>query len=64
MRYSVRGIRATPKEPSVSIVAQSPHSVWADVTWKFGGEARERFIYQLVAGGAGWQVAMLTPLEL
>jgi hypothetical protein len=25
--------------------------------------ARERFCYQLVSGGGGWQIAVLTPLD-
>lgn len=52
----------TEADPSVHIVAQTGHSVWVDVTWSYGGEPRERFIYQLLDGPNGWQVGVLTPL--
>jgi hypothetical protein len=43
-------------------VDRGPASVWADVTWSYGGRARERFCYQLVPGDDGYQIAVLTPL--
>lgn len=47
----------------VTVLAQTGHSVWADVTWRYDGDPRERYVYQLVAGADGWQIAVLTPLE-
>jgi len=48
----------------VSIVAEAPGSVWADVEWSWHGEPRERFMYQLVEGGEGYEIAVLTPMRL
>lgn len=48
----------------LSIMGQAPGSVWADVTWSYGGQPRERFCYQLVEGPEGWQIAVLTPMSL
>ena len=53
----------TEIEPEVRIIAQTSHSVWADVTWSYQGRARERFCYQLV-GTDDPQIAVLTPLDL
>jgi hypothetical protein len=47
----------------IVIMGEAPASVWADVTWSYDGEIRERFCYQLVPGPAGYQIAVLTPLE-
>lgn len=44
----------------VEVMATAPGSVWADVTWSFGGVPRERFCYQVVDG----RIAVLTPMEL
>ena len=49
-------------DEDVVVMAEAPGSVWADVTWSYGGVARERFCYQLVPGSAGLQVAVLTPM--
>ena len=46
----------------LSIMGEGPGSVWADVTWTYGGRPRERFCYQLVEGPAGYRIAVLTPL--
>lgn len=46
----------------VGLVAEAPGSVWADVTWLYDGEPRERFIYQLVGTDDAWQIAVLTPM--
>jgi ketosteroid isomerase-like protein len=48
----------------VAVMAEAPGSVWVDVTWSYGGQPRERFCYQLVEGTEGWQIAVLTPMEL
>ncbi|MBD0323363.1 MAG: hypothetical protein ICV72_08250 [Aldersonia sp.] len=48
----------------VVVMADAPHSVWVDVTWSYGSRPRERFCYQLVDGPDGYQIAVLTPLEL
>jgi hypothetical protein len=46
----------------VVVMAEGPGSVWADVTWSYGGAVRERFCYQLVPGDGGHRIAVLTPL--
>jgi len=48
--------------PQISMLAESAASVWADVTWSYGGGPRERFCYQLVPDGDGYRIAVLTPL--
>ncbi len=48
----------------VEVVAEGPAGVWADVTWSWGEEPRERFMYQLVEGSEGYEVAVLTPLPI
>ncbi|HET6561782.1 MAG TPA: hypothetical protein VFG72_07900 [Marmoricola sp.] len=48
----------------VVVMGEAPGSVWADVTWSYGGRAQERFCYQLVAGAHGYQIAVLTPMTL
>ena len=47
----------------IRILAEAPHSVWADVTWSWDGEPRERLCYQLVDVGGEYRIAVLTPLE-
>jgi hypothetical protein len=46
----------------VAIMAEAPGSVWADVTWSYGGRPRERFCYQLVERDGGYLIAVLTPM--
>ncbi|WP_168800539.1 MULTISPECIES: nuclear transport factor 2 family protein [Cellulomonas] len=46
----------------VRVVAETGHSVWADVTWRYGDGRTERFMYQLVQDGDAWRIAVLTPL--
>ena len=48
----------------MTVMAEAPGSVWVDVTWSFEGQARERFCYQLIEGTGGYQIAVLTPMEL
>ncbi|MBB2922058.1 hypothetical protein [Cellulomonas cellasea] len=48
----------------ITLLAHGPAGVWADVTWSSDGEPRERFCYQLLRGRDGWQIVVLTPLEL
>jgi ketosteroid isomerase-like protein len=55
------GIDAASRE--IVVMGEAPSSVWADVTWRYGGEAGERFCYQLIATPAGYQIAVLTPME-
>ncbi|KGM03061.1 DUF4440 domain-containing protein [Cellulomonas cellasea] len=50
-------------EPRIALLARGPASVWADVTWTYGGEPRERFCYQLLRAADAWQIVVLTPLE-
>ena len=54
----------TSAESRIAIMGEGPGTVWADVTWSYGGQPRERFCYQLVDGPRGRQVAVLTPLDL
>ena len=49
-------------QPSITLMGEAPHSLWADVSWSYGGEVRERFCYQLVEGPDGYRIAVLTPL--
>lgn len=51
-------------QKQVVVLAEAPGTVWADVTWFYGGLARERFCYQLVEGTEGYQVAVLTLMAL
>jgi hypothetical protein len=48
----------------VRIMGEAPHSIWADVMWIFDGKPQERFCYQLVVGPNGYQIAVLTLMEL
>ena len=56
------GIEEVDKQ--IVIMGEAAHSIWADVSWSFGGQARERFCYQLVPGPNGYQIAVLTPMAL
>lgn len=55
----------TAADTTVTIVAETEHSIWADVSWNHhGGAPNERNMYQLVRNGDGkWQIAVLTPLD-
>ena len=53
----------TSVERQVKVIAEAPHSVWADVTWTFPSRPTEQFCYQLVEGGEGLRIAVLTPLS-
>ena len=55
------GVDAVTKQ--LALMGEAPGSVWADVTWSWGGRARERFCYQLVERPGGYQIAVLTPME-
>lgn len=46
----------------IVVMGEAPGSIWADVTWSYGGRPRERFCYQLVQGTEGYQIAVLTPM--
>ncbi len=51
-------------DAAVEVVAATEHSIWADATWNHhGGAPDERNMYQLVRGGEGWKIAVLTPLD-
>lgn len=53
-------------EATVEVIAATSHSIWADVTWNYhDGAPNERNMYQLVRSDidAGWQIAVLTPLD-
>jgi hypothetical protein len=56
------GVTSVDRE--LAIIAEAPHSVWADVTWTFPNRPVERFCYQLVEGGDGFRIAVLTPLSV
>ncbi|HEX6338932.1 MAG TPA: hypothetical protein VFZ85_18410 [Jiangellaceae bacterium] len=51
-------------DKQITIMAEAPGSIWADVTWTYHGRARERFCYQLVEGRDGYQIAVLTPMAI
>lgn len=53
----------TAVDHQLTIIAETSHSVWADVTWSYGGRPRERFCYQLV-GADDPQIAVLTLIDL
>jgi len=46
------------------VMGEAPASLWVDVTWSYGGQARERFCYQLIPATDGHQIAVLTPMAL
>ena len=54
------GVDAVDKQ--IVVMAEAPGSLWADVTWSYSGQPRERFCYQLVHGTEGYQIAVLTPM--
>ena len=54
------GIDAVEKR--IVVMGEAPGSLWADVTWSYDGQPRERFCYQLVGGADGYQIAVLTPM--
>jgi hypothetical protein len=56
------GVDAVDKQ--ITIMGEALHSIWVDVTWIFGGRSQERFCYQLVAGPDGFQIAVLTLMEV
>lgn len=56
------GIEGVDKR--ITVMGEAPASVWADVTWSYGGRPRERFCYQLIEAGDGYEVAVLTPMEM
>jgi len=47
-------------ERQVTVMAEGPVGVWADVRWSYGADRGERFCYQLVEGPTGYQIAVLT----
>ena len=50
---------------TIRIVAETGHSIWADVTWTHdAGVPSERLLYQLVRSGSDWRIAVLTPLDI
>lgn len=46
----------------INVIAEAPHSIWADVTWHHDNDLTERFVYQLLDTGDRWQIGVLTPL--
>ena len=52
----------TQASPDVTVIAETGHSLWADVTWFYDAAAAERNMYQLVPADQTWQIAVLTPL--
>ena len=51
-------------EKVIILMGEAPSTVWADVTWTYGGRAQERFCYQLIKRDLEWQIAVLTPMSL
>ena len=55
----------TRADANVTVVAETGHSIWADVRWDHhGGAPDERNMYQLVRAGEDWRIAVLTPLDM
>ena len=51
-------------DATVAVVAETAHSIWADVSWNHhGGAPDERNMYQLAKHGNEWKIAVLTPLD-
>lgn len=46
------------------ILAETRHSVWVDVGWRYDGQLQERFCYQLINSGDDYQIAVLTPIPV
>jgi len=55
----------TDASAAIVVVAETGHSVWADVTWTYEGPAEpERNMYQLLRDADGtWRIGVLTPLQ-
>ena len=54
----------TDAKPAITVVLEGPGTVWADVTWTFDGEPRERMCYQLIGEPGDFRIGVLTALEL
>ncbi len=53
----------TEAVPEPAVIAATDHSVWVKVDWRYGGEVREHFVYQLLkTADSAWQIAVLTPM--
>lgn len=53
----------TDAAATISVLAATPDSIWADVTWDYAGAAdEERLVYQLLRTGDGWRIGVLTPV--
>lgn len=52
----------TEARAEVHVIAETGHSVWADVRWFYDGTEAERFVYQLVLSDGAWKIAVLTPM--
>lgn len=55
------GIKHTTTD--INVLAQTQHSLWADVTWHHDNDTTERMMYQLVESEDGWKIAVLTALD-
>lgn len=63
----------TAARAEVRVAGEAPHSIWADVTWRYSAAAGEpepgetargeRMMYQLVQAADDSRIAVLTPLE-
>ena len=55
----------TDASAAIDVVAETGHSIWADVTWSYEGPAEgERNMYQLLRDADGnWRIGVLTPLQ-
>ena len=52
----------TQATADVTVLAQTVHSIWVDVTWQYDRGDGERMIYQLVDADSAWRIAVLTPV--
>lgn len=55
----------TEADTTVTVVAETKHNIWADVSWNYhGGAPDERNMYQLIrSSNDEWKIAVLTPLD-
>ena len=53
----------TEATADITVLAQTVHSIWVDVTWQYDRGDGERLSYQLIEADSGWQIAVLTPVS-
>lgn len=53
----------TTAEADVNVIAETGHSLWADVSWTYDAAPGERNVYQLLRQDDTWRIAVLTPMD-